>query len=129
MIFDLDGVITDTAKYHFQAWKMVADEEGIYFDERINERLKGVSRSDSLNIIMERANRTYSPDEPVALASKKNRAYVDMLNSLTPRDILPGIVDLLAELRGAISRPPCAPPARTPIGFLNVWSSSTCLMS
>jgi len=101
VIFDLDGVVTDTAKYHFQAWKSVADEEGIYFDKRINERLKGVSRMDSLNIIMERAARSYREDELDVLAAKKNRVYVDMLDGLTPEDVLPGIIDLLAELRGA----------------------------
>ena len=100
-IFDLDGVITDTAKYHYQAWKSIADEQGIYFDETINERLKGVSRMASLDIILERAEREYDAGEKAALAQTKNDRYVDMLERLTPEDVLPGIKALVGELRGA----------------------------
>ena len=60
VIFDLDGVICFTDKYHYQAWKELADEEGIYFDEQINSRLRGVSRMESLEIILERASKSYT---------------------------------------------------------------------
>jgi len=99
VIFDLDGVITDTAKYHYKAWKQLADREGIYFDEVINERLKGVPRMDSLNIILERSDHDYSDQEKESMAKSKNDIYVEMLESLTPNDILPGILDFLKELK------------------------------
>ena len=69
VIFDLDGVICFTDKYHYQAWKMLADRLGIYFDEKINDRLRGVSRMASLEIILERATREYSPEEKEAFAT------------------------------------------------------------
>ena len=99
VIFDLDGVIVDTAKYHYMAWKEMADKEGIFFDERINERLKGVSRTDSLEIILEKADREYSAEEKEQLLTQKNQAYVQMLSCLTPADILPGINQLLSDLK------------------------------
>ena len=72
IIFDLDGVICSTDEYHYQAWKSIADEEGIYFDRNINERLRGVSRAESLEIILERATASYSPEQKIALMEKKN---------------------------------------------------------
>ncbi len=99
VIFDLDGVIVDTARLHYKAWKTISDAEGIYFDEKINERLKGVSRMDSLNIIMENANRAYSTGELEQLAEQKNNLYVQMLDDLTHADILDGIDDFIGQLR------------------------------
>ena len=101
VLFDLDGVIVSTANFHYLAWKKIADQEGIYFDRHINERLKGVSRRESLAIILERASRTYSANEIEALMDKKNGLYVEMLQSLTANDILPGIPAFLKELRQA----------------------------
>jgi beta-phosphoglucomutase len=101
VIFDLDGVVVDTARFHYLAWKEIADREGICFDERINERLKGVSRMQSLDIILERAGRAYSDAEKQALAAEKNGRYVEMLRRLTAADILPGIGAFLDELREA----------------------------
>lgn len=98
VIFDLDGVVTDTAKYHYLAWKSIADDEGIYFDEVINERLKGVSRSESLEVILERSRKEYSESEKTELLKIKNDRYVKMLDEISPKDILPGILDLLGEL-------------------------------
>ena len=69
IIFDLDGVICFTDNYHYQAWKELADAEGIYFDEKINGRLRGVSRMESLEIILEKANKTYTDEEKAALAA------------------------------------------------------------
>lgn len=87
LIFDLDGVLAFSDKYHYLAWKSIADEEGIYFDEIINNRLRGVSRMESLEIILERANKNYTEEEKVALATKKNNLYVQYLDELKPSDI------------------------------------------
>jgi alpha,alpha-trehalose phosphorylase len=101
VVFDLDGVIVDTARFHYLAWKEIADAEGIHFDIHINERLKGVSRMQSLDIILERAGRDYSVAEKEQLAARKNARYVEMLQVLTPKDILPGIGDFLDALKTA----------------------------
>lgn len=99
VIFDLDGVIVSTDSFHFRAWKQLADEECIYFDENINNRLRGVSRMESLNIILEKSSKTYSDEEKCLFAERKNNIYVQMLQSLTPKDILPGVLETLARLR------------------------------
>ncbi|MFZ2657797.1 MAG: beta-phosphoglucomutase [Victivallales bacterium] len=101
ILFDLDGVVVDTAKFHYLAWKEVADEEKIYFDRHINERLKGVSRMESLDIILERAERKYSQAEKEKIAEKKNAIYVKMLHTLTEKDILPGVNHFLDQLHEA----------------------------
>jgi beta-phosphoglucomutase len=101
VLFDLDGVIVDTAKYHYIAWKALADRLGIYFDEEINERLKGVSRMASLDIILERSEKEYSGSEKESLATEKNDRYVAMVKQITPAEILPGVVDFLTELKAA----------------------------
>ncbi|MBQ9117885.1 MAG: beta-phosphoglucomutase [Clostridia bacterium] len=98
-IFDLDGVIVSTDKYHYLAWKRMADDEGIYFDEVINDRLRGVSRMQSLEIILERATKSYTDEEKVALATKKNDIYRESLASLTPNDRLAGVTETLQKLR------------------------------
>lgn len=99
VIFDLDGVITDTARYHYLAWKKLADELGIYFDEVINERLRGVSRLESLEIILERSQRQYSRVEKEHLANKKNEYYKEMIKRITPDDLLPGVKEFIEELK------------------------------
>lgn len=99
VIFDLDGVIVSTDKYHYLAWKKMADEEGIYFDEKINDRLRGVSRMASLEIILEKAKRKYSDGEKLVLAEKKNEIYKVLLSALTPLDRLDGVTETLAKLR------------------------------
>lgn len=101
IIFDLDGVLTDTAKYHYLAWKKLADELGYYFDEDINELLKGVSRINSFEIILEKNNATtkYTPEEKEILANKKNEYYKEMIEQLTPDDILEGIVPFITKAR------------------------------
>lgn len=96
-IFDLDGVITDTAELHYLAWQQLADEEGLSFNREINERLRGVSRRASLEIILN--NQTRAENDLEALMERKNSYYVDRLNSITHRDILPGIEHFLLELR------------------------------
>ena len=101
LIFDLDGVLTDTAKYHYLAWKKLADELGYYFDEDINELLKGVSRINSFEIILEKNNATnkFTDLEKETLANKKNEYYKEMIEQLTPNDILEGIVPFINEAR------------------------------
>lgn len=99
VIFDLDGVLVSTDELHYAAWKAMAEREGIAFDRKINRRLRGVSRMDSLEIILERAPRAYSPAEKAALAAYKNGLYVSLLGTLTPADILPDVEAVLAALR------------------------------
>jgi beta-phosphoglucomutase len=100
-VFDLDGVITDTAKYHYIAWKELAAEIGIEIDLKFNEQLKGISRMDSLERILTLGNKNdaYSLEEKEALASKKNTHYVQLLQSLTPDDLLPGVKTFLDEVK------------------------------
>lgn len=101
VVFDLDGVLTDSAKYHYQAWKMLADKLGISFDEEYNEKLKGVSRMESLELILQNGNAQdkYTQEEKVAMATEKNEFYKQLLHQITPEDVLPGIHDFLEQLK------------------------------
>lgn len=98
-IFDLDGVITDTAELHYLAWKNLADSMGWAFDREVNERLRGVSRMDSINIIKDHNNAVVSEEKLMELATLKNDIYVDSLDQMTPNDYLPGAQELLNLLR------------------------------
>lgn len=99
IIFDLDGVICFTDKYHYMGWKMLADRLGIYFDEKINDRLRGVSRMASLEIILERAAQKYTPEEKEAFATEKNNNYRALLANMSPADLTDDVKDTLVELR------------------------------
>ena len=99
VIFDLDGVLVFTDKYHYKAWKKIADQENIYFDEIINNRLRGVSRMESLEIILERANKSYSEEEKIELATAKNEIYKESLNELTCNDATDDVVFTLNRLK------------------------------
>ena len=99
IIFDLDGVICSTDEYHYQAWKSIADEEGIYFDRNINERLRGVSRAESLEIILERVTASYSPEQKIALMEKKNNIYRELLKNMGPGDVTEEVRSTLRKLR------------------------------
>ena len=99
VIFDLDGVITDTAEHHYRAWQRLAAEESLPFDRELNERLKGVSRMESLDIILENAGHTASLPDKVRLADRKNAYFRELIDAITPADLLPGIGELLADLR------------------------------
>ena len=99
VIFDLDGVIVSTDDCHYEAWKKMADEEGIYFDKVINNRLRGVSRMESLEIVLERSDKEYSKEEKIKLAERKNGYYKEFITKLTPSDILDGAKENLEELR------------------------------
>lgn len=100
-IFDLDGVLTDTAEYHYQAWKRLADKLGIPLNHEMNEQLKGISRMDSLERILALGNQTekYSVEEKEQLANEKNEDYKKLILNVTPNDLLPGIANLLADLK------------------------------
>ena len=98
-IFDLDGVIVGTYEYHYLAWKQVASGENIYFDKEINNRLRGVSRMESLEIILENAERKYTPEEKQLLAEKKNEIYKILLANLTPNDRFEGVTETLEEMK------------------------------
>jgi len=99
VIFDLDGVIVSTDEFHYQGWQKMADAENIYFDRAINERLRGVSRMESLEIILEKSHKTYSAEEKTELATRKNDIYRELLKKITPKDILVGVSSVLEELK------------------------------
>ena len=100
-IFDLDGVIVDTAKYHFMAWRRLAKELGFEFTVEENEALKGVSRMTSLEILLKTGGVTVSEKDKEVLAARKNGWYVEFISGMTPDEILPGSVRLLKSLRKA----------------------------
>ncbi len=99
VIFDLDGVICFTDQYHYRAWKQMADGIGVYFDEEINNRLRGVSRMASLDIILERSAKQYSAAEKEALAEQKNDIYRELLLQMSPKDLSAEVKSTLEELR------------------------------
>ena len=101
-IFDLDGVLTDTAEYHYQAWKNLADRLDMKFDRKDNERLKGVSRQQSLEIILNinEKEHFFRENEKQRLAEEKNEEYVRLIRQVKPGDILPGILPFLEEAKG-----------------------------
>ena len=100
IIFDLDGVLTDTSEYHYKAWKRLADEEGIPFTHQENdEHLRGVSRRESLMYIIR--GRNYSEAQIQEMMDRKNRYYNEMIQSMSPQDLVAGGRDLLSEIRNA----------------------------
>lgn len=107
-VFDLDGVITDTAKFHYIAWKDLAKNLGITIDETFNETLKGISRMDSLDKILAYGNREndFTLAEKEALAQTKNDEYVKLLADLSAEDLLPGVHDFLVQAKE--NHIPCA---------------------
>ncbi len=98
-IFDLDGVITDTAEFHFQAWKRLSEEEGLPFTRQDNEALRGVSRRESLNRLLK--GRPVDEDTAQAWMTRKNDYYLALLETLTPEHRLPGVTDFLTAARAA----------------------------
>ena len=98
-IFDLDGVIVDTAKYHFIAWKRLAKELGFDFTINDNEALKGVSRMASLGILLNKGGIRVSEKEKERLAARKNDWYVELISGMKPDEVLPGSLELLTALR------------------------------
>ncbi|OZI05191.1 beta-phosphoglucomutase [Siphonobacter sp. BAB-5385] len=100
-LFDLDGVIVDTAVYHFKAWRRLANELGFDFTEHQNEQLKGVSRMESLELILQWGGVTLSDEEKQQWAARKNEWYLAYVNQMTPQEVLPGVRDFLDSLRKA----------------------------
>ncbi len=100
-LFDLDGVIVDTAKYHYIAWKEIANELGFDFTLKDNERLKGVSRMTSLDILLSIGGIEKTEEEKLDLATKKNDNYLSYILKMGPEEILPGTKDFLVELRNS----------------------------
>lgn len=98
-LFDLDGVIVDTAKYHYLAWKRLADSIGIAFTEHDNELLKGVSRVESLKIILRLGNHSLSEADFAAALTQKNQWYLDYINQIGSEEILPGINEFIADIK------------------------------
>lgn len=96
VIFDLDGVITDTSRFHYLCWKKLADQHHVPFDEKFNERFKGVSRKDCVRMLFPEIKDAIRLDE---LAEQKNRYYVDLIRQITPADLFAGTRELLLELR------------------------------
>src|SRR4029453_13725453 len=98
-IFDLDGVITDTAEYHYRGWKRIADEEGLPFTREDNEHLRGISRRESMMLLLK--DRTYPEEKIQEMMERKNNYYLEFIKEISPRDLLPGAKELLEEIRAA----------------------------
>ena len=98
-LFDLDGVLTDTSEFHYLAWQRLADEESLPFSRLDNEALRGVSRRESLAVLLKGKN--ISEETAQAWMERKNNYYLELVDRMTPANLLPGAVDLLAELRAA----------------------------
>jgi beta-phosphoglucomutase len=98
-IFDLDGVITDTAEYHYRGWKRLADEEGLFFTREDNEQLRGIPRRESLMLIVK--DHIYPEEKIQEMMERKNGYYLDFIKEISPRDLLPGAKELLEEIRAA----------------------------
>lgn len=99
VIFDLDGVLTDTAHFHFLAWKQIAGKVGVHFDEAMNEQLKGIDRMGSLDLILQQSDRTFSDEERHQLAAEKNTNYQALIQQISPEDVFSGVVGLIDVLR------------------------------
>ena len=99
LIFDLDGVLTDTAEFHYRAWQRLADEEGLPFNRQANEKLRGVSRRESLLLIL--GQRVYPAAQIQAMMDRKNGYYLQAVQAISPSDLLPGARELLLEIRAA----------------------------
>lgn len=101
VLFDLDGVLADTAEYHYEAWKKLGEELNIQINKEFNEQLKGVSREDSLQLILEYGGRgtDFNKEEFLELAKRKNDTYLKLIERVSPKDVYPGILSLLKELK------------------------------
>jgi beta-phosphoglucomutase len=98
-LFDLDGVLVDTARFHYLAWKLLADGLGFEFTETDNERLKGISRMDSLDILLDIGNIELPAEDKTRIANEKNKVYLSYVEQMTPGDVLPGVSNFLKELK------------------------------
>ncbi len=99
IVFDLDGVVVTTDKFHYMAWKKLADEIGVYFDEKINNRLRGVSRMASLDIILENSDKVYSQSQKEAMANQKNGYYINMIEMMDSSSVIDGAVEFINHVK------------------------------
>lgn len=99
LIFDLDGVLTDTAEFHYRGWKRLAGELGVPFTREENEHLRGIPRRESLMILLK--GRTYPEEQILEFMERKNNYYLEFIREITPHDVLPGACELLEEIRAA----------------------------
>lgn len=104
IIFDLDGVICSTDEYHYRAWKALADRLNIPFDREINNRLRGVSRMESLEIILEKSSKAYTREEKLAFAEEKNKLYRELLGNMSVADLTDEVRHTLSSLRAQGAR-------------------------
>lgn len=132
-IFDLDGVLVTTDVLHFNAWKKLAEELGIHnFTKADNARQRGVSRMASLEVVLEKSDKTYTEEEKIKLAETKNDTYVKSLSGLTEKDVLPGVFEFLAFLKrkgikiGLGSASKNAPLILEKTGLLNEFDAISC---
>ena len=129
IIFDLDGVICFTDELHYRAWKKLEDRLGIYFDKEINNRLRGVSRMQSLEIVLERSQKPYTLEEKEAFAAEKNAHYVQSLSTMSEKDVSEEVVSTLKALKergvkiaiGSSSKN--AKPILTRIGIIDMFDA------
>jgi alpha,alpha-trehalose phosphorylase len=131
VIFDLDGVLTDTAELHYQAWARLATEIGVPFDRTVNERLKGVDRATSLDIILERAAQPPGAAERRALAARKNEYFGELIQHITPAALLPGALEALRAVRGRgihVALASASHNASTIIGRLGIADAFDCVI-
>ena len=117
VIIDLDGVLTDTAEYHYLAWKRQADEQGIPFDRSVNDELRGVSRAESLQIILRHEGKSLPAEEKASLADRKNSYCKALIGTISPKNLLPGIPLILARLKAENIRTAIASESH------NVWEA------
>ena len=125
-IFDLDGVVVDTAKYHFLAWKKLANSIGVDFSHEENEQLKGVSRVKSLEKILEWGKKTISEEEFIELMNLKNEDYLSYINTMSEADILPGVkevIDYLKDRNIPIALGSASKNARTILEKINLFDA------
>ncbi|MFS0777095.1 beta-phosphoglucomutase [Neobacillus sp. 3P2-tot-E-2] len=99
VIFDLDGVIVTTDEFHYQAWNQISEEENLHFNREINEKLRGVSRSESLKIIIKYSKKDFSEFGQEQLTERKNDIYKKLLTTISAKDILPGVCPLITKLK------------------------------
>lgn len=100
-IFDLDGVIVDTAKYHYIAWKRLSNELGFDLTEEENEKLKGISRMDSLEILLNLGNKKFDEKTKIELAEKKNKWYVEYISEMNESELLPGVKEFIYTVKNS----------------------------
>ena len=99
VIFDLDGVLVTTDDCHYLAWKKLAEEENIYFDRDINERLRGISRMESLEIVLEKAEKQYSDEEKKEMAERKNSYYVSLVKEIDQSALIDGAIEFISYVK------------------------------